>query len=268
MKEKARQYTPSPIPRLEDAFLTTYIMLLEHDSLNHRHLVDACLPALLRKYIAERLHRGSNDYPTEDTCNVLAVALFWHMTSQGVCFERLHSTSVDLTVFPSDALNGEPNDSRNKVIDILLPLTFAWFRVRPLRSLSPLPLIISPASQYTSIDQGFDPYVLVHGGGPSSRLSSPTHSPVHPSPLTVSIDYVGHGFGLRLPAAIISRMWTPVCDCHRGGWKCDGECVPEALIEESLFLPPVLYVPSPSFLPRPRSAMATDETLWETELIQ
>ncbi len=110
-------------------------MLLEHDSLNHRHLVDAGLPALLHKYIAERLHRGPNDYPAEDTCNVLAVALFWHMTSQGVCFERSHSTSVDLTLFPSDALNGESNNNGNKVIDILLSLTFAWFRVRPLHSL-------------------------------------------------------------------------------------------------------------------------------------
>jgi hypothetical protein len=70
--------------RLEDAFLTTYIMLLEHDTLNHCYLVDAGLPALLDKYIAERLHRGPNEWPTEDTCNVLAVALFWHMTSQGV----------------------------------------------------------------------------------------------------------------------------------------------------------------------------------------
>jgi hypothetical protein len=72
-------------PHLEDTFLTTYIMLLEHDALNHRHLVDAGLPALLDKYIAERLHQGQNDWPIEDTCNVLAVALFWHMTSQGVC---------------------------------------------------------------------------------------------------------------------------------------------------------------------------------------
>jgi hypothetical protein len=52
----------------------------------------------------------------------------------------LHVSAVDLTLLPSDALNGESIDSRNKVMDILLPLTFAWFRVRPFRSLSPLPL--------------------------------------------------------------------------------------------------------------------------------
>lgn len=70
-------------PRLEDAFLAAYIMLLEHDALNYSHLVDAGLPALLDKYITDRLHRGQNEWPTEDTCNVLAVALFWHLTSQG-----------------------------------------------------------------------------------------------------------------------------------------------------------------------------------------
>ena len=51
-------------------------MVLEHDALNYRHLVDVGLPALLDRYIAERLHRGPNVWPTEDTCNVLAVALF------------------------------------------------------------------------------------------------------------------------------------------------------------------------------------------------
>jgi hypothetical protein len=28
-----------------------------------------------------------------------------------------------------------------------------------------------------------------------------------------------------------------VCGCHRGGWKCDQDCVEEALIEDSLFYP-------------------------------
>jgi hypothetical protein len=70
-------------PQLQKAFLVAFIMLLEHDALNHRHLVDVGLPALLDKYVAERLHRGLNVWPIEDTCNVLAVALFWHMTSQG-----------------------------------------------------------------------------------------------------------------------------------------------------------------------------------------
>ena len=122
-----------------------------------------------------------------------------------VFFERSHSTvGGSKTLFPSDALNGESIDSRNKVIGILLPLTFAWFRVRPFRSLSPLPfsqpITSIPTSQYSFLEQGFDPYRYVHGGSSSSRLSSPTHSPVHPSPVTAPIDYMGHAFGLRLPA--------------------------------------------------------------------
>jgi hypothetical protein len=68
---------------LEKALLVAYTMVLEHDVLNYRHLQDAGLPALLENYITERLHRGPDVWPTEDTCNVLAVALFWHMTSQG-----------------------------------------------------------------------------------------------------------------------------------------------------------------------------------------
>ncbi|KAJ3778084.1 alpha/beta-hydrolase [Lentinula raphanica] len=35
--------------------------------------------------------------------------------------------------------------------------------------------------------------------------------------------------------ARVDWTWTTVCDCHRGGWKCDQECVENALIEESLF---------------------------------
>ena len=70
--------------RLESALRVAYVMVLEHDELNYRHLLDVGLPALLNRYITERLHRGPNVWPTEDTCNVLAVALFWHMTSQGV----------------------------------------------------------------------------------------------------------------------------------------------------------------------------------------
>ncbi|KAH9041620.1 alpha/beta-hydrolase [Lactarius pseudohatsudake] len=37
--------------------------------------------------------------------------------------------------------------------------------------------------------------------------------------------------------ARVNWSWTTVCDCYRGGWKCDQDCVEEALIEESLFYP-------------------------------
>ena len=53
-----------------------YVVVLEHNALNCSHLVDVGMPALLDRYIPERLHRGPNVWPTEDTRNFLAVALF------------------------------------------------------------------------------------------------------------------------------------------------------------------------------------------------
>lgn len=37
--------------------------------------------------------------------------------------------------------------------------------------------------------------------------------------------------------AHVDWTWTTVCDCHRGGWKCDQTCLEKALITESLFYP-------------------------------
>ncbi|ETW83412.1 hypothetical protein HETIRDRAFT_458744 [Heterobasidion irregulare TC 32-1] len=37
--------------------------------------------------------------------------------------------------------------------------------------------------------------------------------------------------------ARVDWTWTTVCGCYRGGWKCNQDCVEEALIEESLFYP-------------------------------
>ncbi|KAI0255131.1 alpha beta-hydrolase [Lactifluus subvellereus] len=37
--------------------------------------------------------------------------------------------------------------------------------------------------------------------------------------------------------ARINWSWTTVCDCYRSGWKCNQDCVEEALIEEGLFYP-------------------------------
>jgi hypothetical protein len=60
-------------------------MILKDDVLNHLQLLDACLPALLDKYIEERLHLGHNVWPIEDASNALVVMLFLHVASQGVC---------------------------------------------------------------------------------------------------------------------------------------------------------------------------------------
>ncbi|KAJ7757799.1 alpha/beta-hydrolase [Mycena maculata] len=37
--------------------------------------------------------------------------------------------------------------------------------------------------------------------------------------------------------ARVDWTWTTVCGCYRGGWKCNADCVEEALIEDSLFYP-------------------------------
>ncbi|KIY64425.1 alpha/beta-hydrolase [Cylindrobasidium torrendii FP15055 ss-10] len=37
--------------------------------------------------------------------------------------------------------------------------------------------------------------------------------------------------------AHVDWTWTTVCGCHRGGWKCDQDCLEESLIEDSLFYP-------------------------------
>ena len=89
-------------------------------------------------------------------------------------------------------------------MDILLPLTFAWFRVRPFLSLSPLPfsrpIVSPPTSQYSFTEQGFDPFDFVNGTRSKPHSSPPAHPPVHPPPVTVPIECMGHAFDLRLPA--------------------------------------------------------------------
>ncbi|KAI0067285.1 alpha/beta-hydrolase [Artomyces pyxidatus] len=37
--------------------------------------------------------------------------------------------------------------------------------------------------------------------------------------------------------AHVDWTWTTVCDCFRGGWKCNQDCVEQALIDDSLFYP-------------------------------
>ncbi|KZT67463.1 alpha/beta-hydrolase [Daedalea quercina L-15889] len=35
--------------------------------------------------------------------------------------------------------------------------------------------------------------------------------------------------------ARVDWSWTTVCDCYRGGWKCEQDCLERSLVEESLF---------------------------------
>ncbi|KAG7451346.1 alpha/beta-hydrolase [Guyanagaster necrorhizus] len=54
---------------------------------------------------------------------------------------------------------------------------------------------------------------------------------------TVKKDKLNDNLLFSCCCARIDWTWTTVCGCYRGGWKCDQDCVEEALIEESLFYP-------------------------------
>ena len=59
---------------------------------------------------------------------------------------------------------------------------------------------------------------FVGGGGPTSKK-----------------DQFNDNLLFSCCCARVDWTWTTVCDCYRGGWKCDQDCLEEALIEESLF---------------------------------
>lgn len=54
---------------------------------------------------------------------------------------------------------------------------------------------------------------------------------------TVKKDKINDNLLFSCCCARIDWTWTTVCDCYRGGWKCDQNCVEQALIEDSLFYP-------------------------------
>ncbi|PBL03293.1 alpha/beta-hydrolase [Armillaria gallica] len=54
---------------------------------------------------------------------------------------------------------------------------------------------------------------------------------------TVKKDKLNDNLLFSCCCARVDWTWTTVCGCYRGGWKCDQDCVEEALIEESLFYP-------------------------------
>jgi putative lipase involved disintegration of autophagic bodies len=78
-----------------------------------------------------------------------------------------------------------------------------------------------------------------------------TSAPIIDGGPTVEKDKLNDNLLFSCCCARVSRTWTPVCDCYRGGWKCDGACVSDALIEESLFYPTGVVRPSPSAYVRP-----------------
>ncbi|PAV16217.1 alpha beta-hydrolase [Pyrrhoderma noxium] len=54
---------------------------------------------------------------------------------------------------------------------------------------------------------------------------------------TVKKDKLNDNLLFSCCCAKVDWTWTPVCDCHRGGWKCNIDCLQNELTEESLFYP-------------------------------
>lgn len=61
---------------------------------------------------------------------------------------------------------------------------------------------------------------LVGGGGP-----------------TVSKDKKNDNLLFSCCCARVGPTWSPVCDCYDGGYRCDTDCVEEAMKDEGLFYP-------------------------------
>ncbi|KAF8492610.1 Alpha/Beta hydrolase protein [Russula emetica] len=111
-------------------------------------------------------------------------------------------------------------------------------------------------------DDGFRGYVFATEDNSTVVLTiKGTSVPIIDGGPTVEKDKLNDNLLFSCCCARVSRTWTPVCDCYRGGWKCDKTCVADALIEESLFYPTGVVRASPSA----SSLMPTDETLWEKQ---
>jgi putative lipase involved disintegration of autophagic bodies len=54
---------------------------------------------------------------------------------------------------------------------------------------------------------------------------------------TVKRDKLNDNLLFSCCCAKVGPTWTPVCDCHSGGYACDQHCLEKSLIEDSLFYP-------------------------------
>jgi lipase ATG15 len=96
-------------------------------------------------------------------------------------------------------------------------------------------------------DDGFRGYVFATEDNSTVVLTiKGTSVPIIDGGPTVEKDKLNDNLLFSCCCARVSRTWTPVCDCYRGGWKCDKTCVADALIEESLFYPTGVVRASPS----------------------
>ena len=54
---------------------------------------------------------------------------------------------------------------------------------------------------------------------------------------TVRKDKLNDNLLFSCCCAKVGPTWSPVCDCHSGGYNCDQRCLENSLVEESLFYP-------------------------------
>lgn len=87
-------------------------------------------------------------------------------------------------------------------------------------------------------DDGFRGYVFATEDNSTVALTiKGTSPPIVDGGPTIEKDKLNDNLLFSCCCARVSRTWSPVCDCYRGGWKCNQECVEDALIDESLFYP-------------------------------
>ena len=61
---------------------------------------------------------------------------------------------------------------------------------------------------------------FIGGGGPTSKN-----------------DKVNDNMLFSCCCARVDWTWSTVCGCYRGGWKCDQNCLEDAMVEDGLFYP-------------------------------
>lgn len=61
---------------------------------------------------------------------------------------------------------------------------------------------------------------VVGGGGPTTRK-----------------DKLNDNLLFSCCCARVGPTWSPVCDCYRGNYKCDQNCLEKSLVDDSLFYP-------------------------------
>lgn len=132
-------------PRLPDALMTAFVMILENTSRNAAQLRHAKLSLLLGRFLREKIGAGSHsrhDWPAQNPSNSAALFLFWALTSE--CKHPQTRLSLSLSIhfsipvmvfanitLPKLIANiaAEDDQTRKEVMKALTPAAFAAFRV-------------------------------------------------------------------------------------------------------------------------------------------